>query len=403
MDDVTASFESLLRQRFHITPTVTSRRDQWFKRIHQYWIETDRKLLLLTPTTARNEWAPEMLRFCAQFARYIQTQAAAERGRLDAAFTPSAEKLFHDAVFGEPPLLCPVDDQQAPPLSTRVQRADWWLGKDNVDMAYVGKALLEREQAAALIYLCGMRKVGFADAADSTGQRRDRWVWPTRTGPGWATMVDEALQVFFFAAVLGTFSDDLLSPPEKYKDWLPWGELLSDFQPPMRFVRELESRRRFRGLHGADDLRPHMARCVRILVTAETVYTSCALPVIDWEARISSALLYFVGFEAWNRTREDECYLPCPFNTTKDEAWLTTGLKEVERQQRPEKEDGQDEAAKTRLVRPRDPLRLREPKVEMAESEDEDEEAKQLAEMERAEAEYGSRRSTKYIRRKVNK
>lgn len=403
MDDITASLQSLLRQRFHVTPTVTARHDQWFKRAYQSWIEKDKELLLLTPRESRAEWAPEMLQLSAQLARHIRSVAAAERQRLDVAFPPSDEKLFSDAVLDEPPLMCPLDERQAPALSPRVQRGDWWPNKDLVDLAYVGQALLEHAQAAALVRVAQMRGVDIKDAADIRNHKRDRWHWSTETGGGWGKVVDDALQIFFFAAIVGTFPDELLTEQSRYTNWLPYGELLSGMYPPMRFVEALKKRPGFKGLCSPADLRPHMERCIRVLATADILHQVCRLPAVDWEARISSAMLYFVGFEAWNRSREGETYLHCHLNTTKDGRWLAHGVtRDEEAVVITTEEDSINTVVGSRLVRPRDPLRLREPRVVAVVDGDEDGvEQSKLDVLEREEAAYGAKRSMKYQRRRV--
>ena len=411
MDDITATLQSLLRHNFHVTATDTARHDQWFKRVYHSWAEKDKELLLLTPRVSRTEWAPEMLQFSAQLALHIRNSAAAERQRLDASFPPRDDKLFPDSVLDEPPLMCPLDERQAPALSPRVQRGDWWPGKDLVDLAYVGKALLEHEQTAAVVRVAHMRGVDMRDAADIRKHRRDRWCWSTEQGGGWGTLVDEALLVFFFAAIVATFPDELLTERAGYTSWLPYGELLSGLGPPMRFVEALKKRPaggfgfKAGGLRSPTDWRPHVERCVRILAATDVLHDACRLPAVDWASRISSAMLYFVGFEAWNRAREGQTYLHCPLNTAKDDRWLAHGLKaEVEELVvAAEEESVKQVVVGAKLVRPRDPLRLREPRVDLAagdEDSDKEEQCK-LGELERAEAAYGAKRSTKYQRRRV--
>ncbi|ATY63778.1 hypothetical protein A9K55_004780 [Cordyceps militaris] len=392
--------QSLLRQRFHITPTTTSRHDQWFKRVYQSWVETDKQLLLLTPKVSRPEWAPEMLQLSAQLANHIQLLAAAERRRLDAAFPPRQDKLFPDSVLDEPPLLCPLHDRQAPVLTPGVQRGDWWPDKDPADLARVAKALLEHEQTAALLHVAQMRGVDMKAAMDCRKHGQSRGDWSTPKGGGWGAAVDEALSVFFFAAIIGTFPEELLTETDTYRNWLPYGGLLSDAGPPMRFAEALKKRPGFRGLRAHDDVRPHMERCVRILAAADLLHSACRLPAVDWAARIGSALLYFVGFEAWNRAREGSTYLHCHLNTAKTDRWLAHGL-EAGDDGKEAVVRGEKRARTAKTARPRDPLLLRAPRADAATNDAEDEEQCRLADLEQEEAAYGSKRSTKYQRRKV--
>lgn len=221
MDNLIAKLQSLLRHNFHVTASDTARHDQWFKRVCQSWAEQNKELLLLTPRVSRTEWALEMLRFSALLALHIQSLATAERQRLEASFPPRDDKLFPDLVLDEPPLICPLHERQAPALSPRVQRGDWWPGQDLVDLAYAGRALLEREQTAALVRVAQMRGVHMKDAAETRKHRRDRWHWSAEAEGGWGALVDEALLIFFFAAALGTFPDELLTEKATYKSWLP--------------------------------------------------------------------------------------------------------------------------------------------------------------------------------------
>ncbi|OAA77817.1 hypothetical protein LEL_04640 [Akanthomyces lecanii RCEF 1005] len=409
MDDIIATLQSLLRHNFHVTATDTARHDQWFKRAYQSWAAKDKELLLLAPRVSRTEWAPDMLQFSAQLALHIRNLAAAERQRLDASFPPRDDKLFPDSVLDEPSLMCPLDQRQAPALSPRVQRGDWWPGKDLVDLAYVGKALLEHEQTAALVRVAQMRGVAMKEAADTSKHKRDRWRRSTEPCGGWGTLVDEALLIFFFAIIVGTFPDELLTEKAKYTSWLPYGELLSGLQPPERFVEALRKRPgggpKAGGLRSASDLRPHAERCVRVLAAADVLREACHLPAVDWPSRISSAMLYFVGFEAWNRAREGQTYLHCHLNTTKDGRWLAHGLgaKGEAAVVVAAEEETRAVVGAAKLVRPRDPLRLREPRVDpVCSDEDGDEEDQtKLDELERAEAAYGAKRSTKYQRRRA--
>ena len=104
-------------------------------------------------------------------------------------------------------------------------------------------------------------------------------------------------------------------------------------------------------------------------------------------------MLYYIGFESWNRQREGQGYLGCALNTTKDDKWLRHGLgEEVE-------VDGGETLPVAR--KPADPLRLRSPKqnAEPGPDEDEIEELARLEALEKEEAVYGRKRSTKYQRR----
>ncbi|XWW96928.1 hypothetical protein V2A60_004908 [Cordyceps javanica] len=386
MDNVTTSLQSLLRQRFHITPTNTARRDQWFKRVYQVWAEDNKELLLLTPKASREEWAPEMLQLSAQLASHIRHLAGVERQILDASFPPRQDKLFPDSVFDEPPLMCQLDDRQAPALSPSVQRGDWWPNKDLVDLAYVGQALLEHGQIAALVHVAEMRDVDLKDAADLRNHSRSRWGLSTEEGAGWGKVVDEVLLIFFFVAIIGTFPEELGMISERYTEWLPYGELLCAPSPPKRFIDALKKRPGFKGLRSGNESQPHMQRCVRILAAADILYESCHLAAIDWEPRISSAMLYFVGFEAWNRGREGHTYLYCPFNSTKNGKWLAHGVEMTENQYTIRVEENSSSAKNVKPARPRDPLRLRERRVGEAGSDSDDEEQAKLAALERAEA-----------------
>ncbi|KAJ4147044.1 hypothetical protein LMH87_001597 [Akanthomyces muscarius] len=251
-----------------------------------------------------------------------------------------------------------------------------------------------------------MRGVDLKGAVDIKRQKRDHWRWPTEQGGGWGTLVDEALLVFFFAAIAGTFPDKLLTEKARYINWLPYGRLLSGLTPPERFIEALKRPDgaaigfKAGGLRSQTDVQPHVERCARILASADVLHEACCLPPVDWAARISSAVLYFVSFEAWNRAREAQRYLHCPLNTTKDGRCLAYGLEGdgVKDEEALAAEEETKTLVGARLVRPRDPLRLHEPCVDPADSDEDggEEVQSKLRELERAEAAYGVKRSTKY-------
>ncbi|KAJ2976074.1 hypothetical protein NQ176_g5160 [Zarea fungicola] len=224
-----------------------------------------------------------------------------------------------------------------------------------------------------------------------------KWSPQSAADEGWGVVVDEVLQVFFFCAVVGAFPEVLLTDKCNYTRWLPFGEMLSEQSPAMRFIRELKKQPNFKYLQSQSDLNPHMGRCIRILASAQVLFKACDLPAVKWEAHISNAMLYFVGFEAWNREREGRDYLACEFNVAKNDKWLTHGVARNEAAVR----EGSASFADSRSKSPRcrDPLQLHEPKIFPVAEENSDGEDNELAELEAAEAAYGTKRSTKYQRK----
>lgn len=407
MEEITASWHALLRQHFHITPTTTSRHDQWFKRRYNFWkaVTKDQDLLILTPTVSKDEWATDVLRLSAQLSSLIVDSAATERCRLAALFAPSAEKLFPDSALDEPPLmgrrLWREDD---PTVCPQAQRAEWWPAQPLLDRAYCTKALLERDQLSAVLYLAKMRGVALEDAEDlkgaKHGKRRVTNFRNHEPDEGWGTTVDEALEIFFLCVILGTFPEELLAKDRSYETWQNWLPLWYETTPARRFLEALEQRQDGRFPRSRADLKPHAERCLRILVATHVLYEACGLPAVNWEARIGTALLHFVGFESWNRQRMDEWYLRSELNTPKTDKWLLEG---VDRKEVAAQKHDLDVASlrKPESKRSRDPLRLHEPKSDTPVHDDEEsgDEGEKLAEMERAETEYGTRRSTKYRRK----
>lgn len=397
MDDISAQLQSLLNQHFQVTPTFTSRRDQWFKRRYQSWTcgDKNKELLVLVPKAARTEWAPEMLRISDCLAKSIYSAAAAERQKQYVSFSPRQDKLFADSVLDEPSLLHPKREDGSPTLHPRAQRGDWWPHQCLYDQAYVIRALIEHEQVAPLLRISQMLDVDFKTAEDP--KVVTKWSPQSAADEGWGVVVDEVLQVFFFCAILGAFPEALLTDKCNYTRWLPFGEMLSVQSPAMRFIRELEKRPDFKYLQSQSDLNPHMRRCICILASAQVLYKACDLPAVKWEARISNAMLYFVGFEAWNREREGRDYLACPFNVAKNDKWLTHGVARIEAAVREGSAVFADSRSKS--PRSRDPLLLHEPRKSPVAEDNSDDEDDKLAELEAAEAAYGAKRSTKYQRK----
>lgn len=401
MNGITASLQSFLQQRFQLTPTTTLRDDQWFKRVYQHWrrFNKSKELLILTPNVAKDTWAPEALRQSNLLAGFIRQTAAAQTLAVqETTPPPSKDKIFPDAILDGPRLMSRHPNDKFPTLTPPVQRGGWWsASRDPKEHAAIIKDLLEQEQLAALLYVVAKDPSCIKNSVSCLEKAPIRRP-VTYQDYGWATIIDEVLLVFFFAVALSSFPENLLTKDETYINWLPFGRLLSEVGPPMRFMEAFKAQSGSKALGSRDDLRPDTDRCIRILAAAHALHTSSGLEEVNWESRINGALLNFVGFEAWNRERQGERYLYCVRNTAKNGEWLARGLKEDDLPL----STGYSDIKDTKPSRPRDPLRLRDPKQVVASEVSEDEAHAELAELEAEEATYGKKRSAKYARRNVD-
>jgi hypothetical protein len=201
---------------------------------------------------------------------------------------------------------------------------------------------------------------------------------------GWQTAVDKIIVIMLFLAVTGAFPEELA---EGYRYWAPVAFLTykSPFTPYIdAFGGTIPTTE--------DERRNETTHCIEALCVAQAWALSIG-STTNWEERIMDKFLYILGFEAWNRSREGEGYLGCDLNKTKTAKSLPTVGQE--------KEDISIQNQERDAKKPIDPLKLREPKqeVEPEFSEEERREMDELATLELTEADYGRKRSTKYISR----
>lgn len=400
-----ASLGSLLRQYFHVVPTTTQRHDQWYKRRYQSWANEQRQHgaavgpLILAAKEARTEWAPNLMRVSVDLATHIGDETVkwfCRQGDVKDVPMPSTDKLFADEVLDRPAIISARHSNEKLVLTPAMQRLSFWSSAPSLDHADAIKALLERGHVTALVRLAELQVAKGGSVKDTVHIERKAWHGQRKTDEGWETLIDEILQVFFFLCILSSFPDELLAQ-EKYQLWLPYGGLLSNHTPMQHFT-ETQKKQFGKALQTHKDLQQPMERCLGVLIHTNVVHRACALHPISWTDRISDALLYFIGFEAWNREREGSTYLGCDLNTPKNKNWLQHGLTEDQRPVESASSDG------TKMPKRQDPLFLREAKQEPERVPDEDEKQEQdkLDALATEEAAYGTRRSTKYRSRHAN-
>lgn len=378
--DLQQDLATLLSQHFQIVTSNSQRQDQWYKRSLQSFTfhHGDKKPLILVPRESKEEWVPHVRQFASSLASIVR----ATDGKAIEHET-SGSKLFSDDVLDEAhsrPLCLVVTDSK--PLSPEMMQMSWWTTKtqhpdDKARRVKGIKALIACGQTESLL-----RLASWPQTHPNQVSHLQKYQWSSLNN-GWQPAVDKIIVIMLLLCVTGAFSEGLLEKDD-YKYWVPVAFL--SYQSP--FTSYIEA-------HGGkipttdDDRQREMRCCIEALRTAQAWALSTDSP-INWEERIMDKFLYILGFEAWNRSREGEGYLVCDLNKTKT----------VKSLQRLGKDHGSENPpAREAIKKSMDPLRLRGPKqgVETEPSEEEKMEMNELAELESSEANYGRKRSTKYV------
>lgn len=379
--DLEQELTALLSHHFHIVASNSQRQDQWYKRSLQSFTchHGDKKPLILVPRESKEEWAPHVRRFASSLGKMI----LATDGKAIEQTIPES-KLFSDDVLDKAhsmPLSLAVADSK--PLSPDMMQMSWWTTKiqhpDDKTRRVKGiKALIACAQTESLLRLASWPQTHPDQVA-----HLQEYQWKSLNN-GWQTAVDKIIVIMLFLGVTGAFNEESLGK-DGYKYWLPVA-MLSYKSPFTSYIEAFDGR-----VPATDDGRQReLGRCIEALRTAQAWSLSTETP-INWEERIMDKFLYILGFEAWNRSRQGEGYLGCDLNKPKDAKSLQgVGL-----------DDYGDEELPVREVtkKPIDPLKLREPKQDVVVelSKEEKKEMDELAALESNEADYGRKRSTKYL------
>ncbi|KAM0548416.1 hypothetical protein ACHAPJ_009902 [Fusarium lateritium] len=386
LENLNSELVALLSQHFQVVATHSQRQDQWYKRSYQSFTSKygDRKPLIIAPHDSREEWIPQV----RQFANLLSSelQASGERN-VNGATPPSSEsKLFSDQVLDEAharPLCLTVSGSK--PLSPEMMQMSWWTTRmriaDHKD---------RRLRAIKAFIACGeidplLRLAAWPRTRPQQGCHLPSFQFEYLNSE-WEGVVDDILSVMLFLGVLNAFPEQFIKD-DGYKYWVPLAFRIDDSP----FESYIEA-------HGgkipttSEEIRQEMMQCIAALIAAQSFSVSSGSTAIKWESRIMDRFLYILGFEAWNRSREGSWYLGCNLNVTKGAGWLRGNG------------DNQNTQAQTdqpRTVKPIDPLKLREPKQDLEPELDEEEQRQQeeLAVIESIEADYGRKRSMKYLTR----
>ncbi|EKJ70221.1 hypothetical protein FPSE_09595 [Fusarium pseudograminearum CS3096] len=377
-DELTA----LLSQHFQIVATHSQRQDQWYKRSYQSFTSQhgDRKPLILVPHTSKEEWIPHLRQFASSLGKKLEIARRESR-----AFDNIPEsKLFSDNVLDEAhtrPLCLAITDSK--PLSPDMMQMSWWTTKiqhpDDKARRLKGiKALIACGQVDSLIRLALLPGVHPEQASHIKPYQ-----WESLNS-GWHTAVDKIIVIMLFLGITGTFAEDLVEK-DGYKYWAPVA--FFTYKSPLTAYIDAFGGKIPSSEH---ERRQQMTHCIEALVATQSWALSTGY-TINWGERIMDNFLYMLGFEAWNRSREGEGYLGCDLNKTKTAKSLQgVGYDE---------EDISTKSDEGSTKKPIDPLKLRDPKREAVPEpiEEERREMDALAVLESIEADYGRKRSTKYI------
>ncbi|KAF5975900.1 hypothetical protein FCOIX_7437 [Fusarium coicis] len=380
--------KSLLSQHFQVVATHSQRQDQWYKRSYQSFAAEhgNREPLILVPRESREEWVPHVRRFAQTLA--AQVIAAGEAQTSQPGDVTSDSKLFSDQVLDAihtVPLSRAVRGKdQLRPVAMQITR---WTSTNS----YVFSGT-ERITGIKGLIACGEVDVLLRLATlPQTHPPKEREIDPSRwrhLNRDWQDVIDAILSIMWFLGAIESFPEEFVSD-DGYKYWVPvaFNSYVSRFQP---YIEAHDGKI----AKTAEAIQKEVSQCLKALVAAQAFSSEAGFDPMQWEDRIMDGFLYILGFEAWNRSREGEGYLNCDLNVTK----TAKSLRSVSHG-----EEGGDveEAAQSKRVTPRykDPLKLREPKKEMASesSEGEQEELEKLAALEAMENEYGRKRSVKYL------
>ncbi|KAF5665721.1 hypothetical protein FCIRC_10425 [Fusarium circinatum] len=387
--DTADELKALLSQHFQVVATHSQRQDQWYKRSYQSFAAEhgNREPLILVPRESREEWVPHVQRF----ARTLATKliAASEAQTSQATDLTSDSRLFPDRV---------LDAIHTKPLSQAVRRREQlrpaamqiarWTSTNGYEFSDI-----QRITGIEGLIACGEVGVLLQLATlPQTHPPKDREIDPSRwrhLNRGWQGVIDDVLSILCFLSGLQSFPEDFVSE-NGYTSWAP-----------IAFCNYAWGLQSYIEAHGGripsttEAIQKEISECIKALVAAQAFSSKAGFDPIEWEDCIIDNLLYILGFEAWNRSREGIGYLKCDLNVTKTAKSLRA-LRHVG------DEDGsEEEAVQSKGVAPKhkDPLKFREPKKEMISesSEGEQEEIEKLAALEAMENEYGRKRSVKYM------
>lgn len=425
MDDSFASLSRILMNDFHVTSASSMRQDQWHKRVMESWKETGSgDVLILSPKNAWAEWAPRVYHFAKEFTNVVRKASQKERENVVngiSELSKASDRVFDDSTIVKDPPSCFFDGDEGL-LGYVEQNVLFWVTRSGEatqgprpQRARSVKKLLERHDSMGLLALATAHGHILRSLAELTPPKRSQRL--EKAQQGWLTALDETLEVLVFIMALLCFKGPLLSE-HGYTRWLPATRNYPGHPAVWRYL----GNQGFGGIESKNPkaegltekrLRDHLDWHFRTLSIAVLVMDACGVePNPPLEDRIVNAFLHLVGFEAWNREREDgtgHSYLECKLNQGKSVKWLRSQVPDEGKKDAPTDngqivQDSKDEAARLPWKQ-RDPLRLLEPDQNaVATSEEDDSGIAEgamlwLAAIEAEEAEYGTKRSQKYRRK----
>ena len=411
-----SELEKLLREAFHLVPVRTQRHDQWYKRSYQSWRDRvqdpSRDLLILTAKQSKDEWAPQLKRCATELSRAIKarSQDLANETRHLASYDTNS-KLFTDDLIDESEkstFMTVLSGEPALPLQSR--RLSYWETpgtpfRSTIEtykhQAVIIKALLALGRVDVLSPLARAKRATVKYAASITPPKKQSR--RENEDAGWMTIIDDVLKIYLFLHIKKCFTAEL-DQNKAFECWVPFAMIARYIEPSLSryaasVTEDMTKERRKRSDH------LEATQCFETMCVTDVLLQECGLPAVDWESKMMDAFMYFIGFEAWNRSREGDGYLFCDFNKTKGSKWLLPGAGG----QNTSTSDDEGVAdrldqdhSRSRRSRSVDPLYLREPKKELVPKTDENDDGEKqdiLAEMESKEAEFGKKRSQKYMRK----
>ncbi|ENH62198.1 hypothetical protein FOC1_g10015162 [Fusarium oxysporum f. sp. cubense race 1] len=382
--------KALLSQHFQVVATHSQRQDQWYKRSYQSFTAENgnREPLILVPRESREEWVPHVRRFAITLAARVI--AAGEAQTSQPRVNNSESKLFSDRVLDAihvQPLSRAVRGKgQLRPVAMQITR---WTSTNG----YVFSGT-ERITGIKGLIACGevdvLLQLATLPQTHPPKEREidaSRWRYLNRD---WQDVIDAILSIMWFLGAIESFPRDFVSE-DGYKYWVPivFHNYLSRFQP---YIEAHDGKIP----STAEAIQNEISQCIKALVAGQAFSSKAGFGPIQWEDRIMDNFLYILGFEAWNRSREGAGYLNCDLNVTKTAKSLRSISNGGEDDDFTEQ---MTQGNKGAAAKPKDPLKLREPKKEMAPEVDEEEEQEmeKLAVLETNEKDYGRKRSMKYM------
>ncbi|KAI7762282.1 hypothetical protein LZL87_006677 [Fusarium oxysporum] len=387
---ISDELKALLSQHFQVVTTHSQRQDQWYKRSYQSFVAEhgNREPLILVPRESREEWVPHVRRFARTLAAKVI--AAGEGQTSQPRVNASDSKLFSDrvldAIHTEPLSRAVKGREQLRPVAMQITR---WTSTNG----YVFSGT-ERITGIKGLIACGeidvlLRLATLPQTHPSKEREIDSSRWK-HLNRDWQDVIDAILSIMWFLGSMESFPEDFVSE-DGYKYWVPiaFRNYLSRFQP---YIEAHDGKIP----STAEAIQKEISQCIKALVAGQAFSSKAGFDPIQWEDRIVDNFLYILGFEAWNRSREGAGYLNCVLNVTK----TAKSLRSISCGG--DDDDVAEEMAqgsKAAAAKPKDPLKLREPKKEMAHELDEEEqqEMDKLAVLETNENDYGRKRSMKYM------